>query len=68
MLDTISRHIKDKKFIRNSQYNFPKGRSCLTSLINSYDEMADLAEARRAVAVFYLYFSNTFTLSVVRRL
>lgn len=66
MLDTISRHMKDKKIIRNSQYNFPKGRSCLTSLINSYNEMADLAEARRAVAVFYLYFSNTFTLSVVR--
>lgn len=60
MLDTISRHMKDKKIIRNSQHSFPKGRSCLTSLTNLYDEMTDLAEVR-AVAIFYTYFSDTFT-------
>lgn len=61
MLDSISRHMKDKKIIRNSQHSFPKGRSCLTSMINLYNEMTDLAEMRRAVAIFHLNFCNTFT-------
>ncbi|KAK4832665.1 hypothetical protein QYF61_024784 [Mycteria americana] len=30
ILDTISRHIKDKKIIRSSQYGFTEGKSCLT--------------------------------------
>lgn len=56
-------HEGQEKIIRNSQHSFLKGRSCLTSLINLYDEMTDLAEVKRAVAIFYLYFSNTFTAS-----
>ncbi|GAB0180651.1 mitochondrial enolase superfamily member 1 [Grus japonensis] len=52
--------MKDKKTIRNSQYSFTKGKSCLTNLINFYDEITGLVEVGRAVDIFHLDFSNTF--------
>ena len=42
ILGTISRHMKDKKVIRSSQYGFTKGTSCLTNLIAFYEEMPGL--------------------------
>lgn len=30
---TIERHLKDKAIIRQSQYGFTNGKSCLTNLI-----------------------------------
>jgi len=38
ILETFSRHMKDKKVIRNSQHAFAKGKSRLTNLINFYNE------------------------------
>ncbi|KAK4813196.1 hypothetical protein QYF61_017631 [Mycteria americana] len=60
ILRTISRHMKDKKVIRSSQHGFTKGKTCLTNLINFYDEMAGLVDERRAVDVVYLDFSKAF--------
>lgn len=42
ILETISRHIKDKKVMGSSQYKFVKGKSCLTKLITFYNEMTGL--------------------------
>ncbi|KAK4831180.1 hypothetical protein QYF61_015650 [Mycteria americana] len=61
ILETISRHTKDKKIIRNSQHSFTKGKSCLTSLINFYDETTGLVEVGRAVDIFYLDFKCTLS-------
>lgn len=35
ILETISRHLKDKMVIRNSQHGITKGKLCLTNLIVS---------------------------------
>ena len=39
ILETISRHMKEKKSIRNSQHGFPKRKLCLTNLISFYSEI-----------------------------
>lgn len=38
ILQSISKHMKDKKVIGSSQHGFMKGKSCLTSLIASCSE------------------------------
>lgn len=39
ILETISRHMKEKKSIRNSQHGFTKRKLCLTNLISFYSEI-----------------------------
>ncbi|GAB0186703.1 mitochondrial enolase superfamily member 1 [Grus japonensis] len=60
ILETISRHIKDKKIITSSQHGFTKGKSCLTNLINFQDEMTGLVDEGRAVNIVSLDFSKAF--------
>ncbi|GAB0179021.1 mitochondrial enolase superfamily member 1 [Grus japonensis] len=60
ILENISRHLKDKKIIRSSQYGFTKGKSYLTNLITFYGEMAGLVDEGRAVYIVYLDFSKAF--------
>ena len=60
ILETISRHIKDKKIITSSQHGFTKGKSCLINLINFYDEMTSLVDEGRAVDIVYLEFNKAF--------
>ena len=58
--ETISRHMKDKKFIRSMQHSLLKGKPCLTNLINFYNEMTGLVDEGRAVNIVYLDFSKAF--------
>lgn len=51
-LVTISWYIKFK-IIRSSQHRFPKGVSCLTSLINICDELGGLVDKERVVDIVY---------------
>ncbi|KAK4831874.1 hypothetical protein QYF61_019886 [Mycteria americana] len=60
ILGTISRHIKGKKVIRSSQHAFTKGKSCLTNLINFYDDVTGLVDEGRAVDIVHLDFSKAF--------
>ena len=59
-METISRHIKDKKAIGSSQHQFTQGRSRLTNVITIYDEMTGLVDEGRAVNIDYLDFSKAF--------
>lgn len=58
LLKTISRHSKKGQIISRSQPGFNKGKSCLTSCINFYNEMIGLAHEGRAVAIFCLSYSK----------
>lgn len=60
ILKTISRHSKDKQAIRSSQDGYTKGNSCLTNLINVFDEVTGLLDRVRAVAVVYLNCSSAY--------
>ncbi|KAK4829103.1 hypothetical protein QYF61_002141 [Mycteria americana] len=60
ILETIHRHMKDKKVIRSSQHEFTKGKAHLTNLINYYDEMSGPANEGKAVDIIYLDFSKIF--------
>ena len=60
ILETISRHVKDKKVIRSNQHGFTKEQSCLTNLINFCDEMTSLVAEGRAVDTVYLNFGKAF--------
>ncbi|GAB0187540.1 mitochondrial enolase superfamily member 1 [Grus japonensis] len=66
ILETISRHIKDKKVIRSSQHGFTKGKSCLTNFINCYDELTDLVDESRALNVVFLDLSKAFDTFSIR--
>jgi len=61
ILETISRHIKDKKIIRTSYHGFMKRKSCLINLINFCDEMTGLVDEGRPVGIVYLDFSNALS-------
>ncbi|GAB0183290.1 mitochondrial enolase superfamily member 1 [Grus japonensis] len=51
----ITRHVQDNQVIKQSQYRFIKGRSCLTNLI-FYDKVTLLVDEGKAVDVVYLDF------------
>lgn len=44
ILEIISRHMGDKKIIRNSQHGFTQGKSSLTNLTTFYDKMPHLQQ------------------------
>ena len=60
ILEVISRHVEDKKVIRNSQHGFTKGRSCLTNPIAFCDGVIGWVKEGRAVDIVSLYFSKAF--------
>lgn len=50
--------MKDSKMIKSSQYRITMGKSCLTRLISSHDEITALAY--KEVGTIYLEFSKVF--------
>lgn len=60
ILETVCKHRKDKKVIRNSQHGFIKGKSYLTSLISFCGEMTTLLDKGRAVDIVFQDFSKAF--------
>ena len=49
LLNVMTRHIMDKKVVGNTWHGFTKGKSCLTNLIASYDELTGSAAEGTAV-------------------
>ncbi|CAM5073386.1 unnamed protein product [Natator depressus] len=58
--ESILKHLEERKVIRNSQYGFTKGKSCLTNLIALYDEITGSVDEGKAVDVLFLDFSKAF--------
>ncbi|CAM5133683.1 unnamed protein product [Natator depressus] len=58
--ESILKHFEERKVIRNSQYGFTKGKSCLTNLIAFYDEITGSLDEGKAVDVLFLDFSKAF--------
>ena len=50
----------DNKIISSSQNGFNKGNSCLTNLMNCYDEKTGPVDKGKAVHIIYLDFSKAF--------
>ncbi|GAB0181710.1 mitochondrial enolase superfamily member 1 [Grus japonensis] len=60
ILDVISKHAEENKFIGSGQHAFTKGKSCLTNVIAFYDGMSGWVDEGRAMDVVYLDFSKAF--------
>ncbi|CAM5115094.1 unnamed protein product [Natator depressus] len=58
--ESILKHLEERKGIRNSQYGFTKGKSCLTNLIALYDEITGSVDTGKVVDVIYLEFRKAF--------
>ena len=53
-LETISKHIKDKKVINPSQHGFKKEKSCLTNMIVCYNDITGSVNDQRAENILTL--------------
>lgn len=58
LLKSISKHMKDKKGIRNSQYRFPKGKCCLTNLMACCRKI--IGDVDRVVILTNIGFNEAF--------
>lgn len=65
LLETNSKHMKDKNIIRSSQHRFVKGKSCLIILIAFYNEMTGSMDEGRGADVVYLTSVRHSTLSAL---
>src|SRR6218665_2617889 len=56
----MTEHLAEYNVINNSQHGFPKGRSCLTNLLEFLEEVYEKLDEGRAVDVLYLDFAKAF--------
>ena len=53
-------HLEQNRLISNRQHGFVKGRSCLTNLIEFFEELTRKIDQDKAVDVVYMDFSKAF--------
>ena len=58
--DTITEHLKKYKLIKDSQFGFTKGSSCLGNLLKFLEEVTRYVEEGYPLDVIYLDFSKAF--------
>ena len=60
LLEETLSYMRVKEVVQDSQHSFTKGRSCLTNLAASYDEVMALVDKEKATDVFYQYLYKAF--------
>ena len=58
--DEIVGHLEKFELIKSSQHGFIKGRSCLTNLLDFFNEITRLLDSGKPVDVIYLDFAKAF--------
>jgi len=53
-------HLNKNRLINNSQHDFTKGRSCLTNLLDFFEEVYDELDRNNSVDLVYLDFAKAF--------
>ncbi|KAJ7407606.1 rna-directed dna polymerase from mobile element jockey-like [Pitangus sulphuratus] len=59
-LEHMSKHMEDRKVIRDSQHGFNKDKLCLNNQVYFYDGMTVSVDKGRAMDVIYLDFCRVF--------
>ena len=58
--DSLVKHLDKYKLIRNSQHGFTSGKSCLTNLLEFFEEVTKALDKGEAVDLVYLDFAKAF--------
>lgn len=64
ILENTSRHVKEKKITRSSQYGSSEQKSCLMIIFHS--KMANLMEEEKAVHILFLVLTDAFDTTLIR--
>ena len=58
--DAIVEHLKYNDLIRNSQHGFMPHRSCLTNLLEFFEEITRIIDEGHSIDILYLDFARAF--------
>ena len=58
--DNIVEHLNEHNIIKGSQHGFTRGRSCLTNLLEFFEEVYERIDEGKPVDVIYLDFAKAF--------